>query len=103
MEDGGQAILQAAEAGNERAQLEVEAAPKLNDAFYLQAFNELSTLRTIGMSAGPIPLDKITWYAERLDYDLVEQDAFEYVIRTVDVAWLNLQAEAASKRAKRAK
>lgn len=55
------------------------------------------------MTAGPIPADKIIWYAEQLEMDLVEQDAFESVIRQVDVAWLNMQAQAANKRAKRSK
>jgi hypothetical protein len=55
------------------------------------------------MAAGPIPNKAIIWYAERLEMDLVEQDAFESTIRQVDVAWLNLQAEKAEVKAKRTK
>lgn len=54
-------------------------------------------MRQLGMAAGPIPLDKIVWYAERLELDLLEQEAFEHVIRQVDVHYMNKQAEKVSK------
>lgn len=60
-------------------------------------------MRPIGMAPGPIPEDKIVWYAEQLEMDLVEQDAFVSVMRAVDVSWLNQQAEQSAKHAKSAK
>lgn len=103
MEDGGNDILQAAEAGSERARAEVEAAPKLTSLFHFQAFNDLSTLRQMGMALGPIPIDKIEWYALQLEMDLIEQVAFEYVMRAVDVAYLTKQAEKRAKSARQSK
>jgi adenylosuccinate synthase len=58
-------------------------------------------MRQVGMGVGPIPMDKIAWEAERMGMDLLEQEAFEYVIRAVDVAYLNMQAEKRTKEARR--
>ncbi len=103
MEDGGIAILQAAEAGSETAKLYVEQAPKLTNIFLYQAFNELATMRPVGMAVGPIPTDKITWYAERLDMDILEADVFEEIIRAIDIAYLTKKSEKTAKAAKRGK
>lgn len=59
-------------------------------------------MRQMGaMAVGPIPTDKIIWEAERLEMDILEQEAFEHIIRAVDVAYLNMQAERRDKQAKR--
>jgi len=57
-------------------------------------------MRQIGMASGPIPSDKIVWFAERLEMDLLEQEAFEHVIRAVDAAYMKSQAAKAAKRSK---
>lgn len=104
MEDGGRDILQAASAGLERAQEEVDAAPRLTDAFHLQCFIELGTTRQTPMGEVPINIQTINWYAsDHLGLSLLQAEAFEYVIRAVDVAYLNKQAEKRDKASKRGK
>lgn len=58
------------------------------DEFYLEAFWELSTCRSIGMALGPIPWRDIVLYAQfvGLEYDLVT--VFVGVIRSMDRAYL---------------
>lgn len=66
------------------------------DSFYLKAFRDLHTCRSVGMSLGPIPWIDVVYYAERfqLDHDLIEP--FIYIIRAMDVAyqdWINKEQE----------
>lgn len=56
--------------------------------FYLDAFRELSTCRSSGMGLGPIPFTAIVEYS-RL-YDVGDFDDFNYIIRLVDNAYLEL-------------
>ena len=80
---------------------EAEQAPKLEEPLHLNAFNDLSTMRPTGMGMGPIPLDKIEWYARKLEMDLLEEEAFTHIIRTADVAYLNKVAEKQAKAARK--
>lgn len=59
------------------------------DEFYLRAFYDLNTCRSIGMSIGPIPWRDIVLYAQifSLEEDLVE--AFIQVIRQMDITYLD--------------
>lgn len=45
------------------------------------------------MAEGQIPIRAIAWEAERLGLDPLEAEAFEHVIRAVDVAYMMRQAE----------
>lgn len=76
--------------------------PRLNlaEQNYYDAFLELSSERNnSAMSAGPIPISKIRWYAEEeLDLNERETEAFKYVLRHLDIHYLNLQAKKAEKR-----
>lgn len=51
---------------------------------YVNAWNDLSTCRQVGMAMGPIPFDKIVIWAEvhRLDYE--EILLLNHVIRQLD-------------------
>ena len=70
---------------------EPEIAP--GEVFYFEAFGDLSTCRMIGMTAGPIPWRDIVHYADRAGLDAEEAEAFTTIIRTMDRAWLDHQAE----------
>lgn len=62
-------------------------------------------MRQNGMALGPIPLDKMYWYAERvlgID-DLEDQDAFVWVIRRVDGHFVNRRNAEAEQQAKQSK
>lgn len=58
------------------------------DYFYINAFYELGTCRTIGLSIGPIPWNRIVQYADRfkLDEDLI--NPFVDIIREMDDAYI---------------
>lgn len=87
--EANQSILHAAERGKKWAAREVELAPRLTNIFYYQAYNDLRTMAQTPMGEILIPLDKIAWEAERLGMDLLEREAFEFIMRRVDVAMLN--------------
>jgi hypothetical protein len=53
------------------------------------------------MAEGLIPLSKIHLEAERLELDVLEQEAFEHIIRAVDVSNMKRQAKNRAKEAKR--
>lgn len=63
------------------------------DEFYLRAFNELATTRQVGLGFGPIPWDKMLAYAQvhGLEQDVTE--LFIYVVREMDNAFLEYEAE----------
>lgn len=96
-------MIDAANAGAFWAQEEVEAGPKITQSglFYLTCYNDLGSERHLGMAEGLIPISKIDWYASKLEMDLLEQEAFEYIIRAVDVSSLARQAKKRAKEAKR--
>ena len=62
---------------------------KSGDTFYLKAFRDLGTCRSIGMDLGPIPWFHMVHYAElnELEYDITL--AFVEIIRVMDDAYLN--------------
>lgn len=68
-------------------------APKLEHEFYLDAFWELCTERTFGMSEGPIPVSKMWQYAREYDLTISEQKAFVYIIKELDAAYITTKAE----------
>lgn len=60
--------------------------PDIEDvAIYLYMFQELSTMRQVGMSLGPIPFDKILLYCEfhELDFSVIN-----LIIRAIDNEFL---------------
>lgn len=61
--------------------------PKLKgiEEFYYAAFSELDTERINGMALGAIPRSKIKDYAEELELDERETEAFIYVISHLDI------------------
>ena len=61
------------------------------DVFYITAFEKLNTCRTLGMSIGPIPWDKIVHYGEfhKLDDELIEP--FIDIIMGLDALFLERQ------------
>ena len=76
--------------------------PKLNlaEQIYYDAFRELGTERHSGMSLGAIPRTKIKEYAEELELNTREAEAFLYVIRHIDIHFIKLQDAKAEKRMK---
>lgn len=60
--------------------------------FYVDAFYELSSCRSIGMALGPIPFTAILEYS-KIFYD-GEFDDFLYFMRVMDREYLKLAAEA---------
>ena len=64
-----------------------------SDMFYLNAFNNLSTCRQIGMGLGPIPWDKIRDYALHVKLSPPIMDMFIQIIRYMDNAYLKEQSK----------
>ena len=56
--------------------------------FYTDAFAELNTCRSVGMSAGAIPFSEIKEYAS-IYVDVEDFDEFLYLIRRMDKAYLD--------------
>lgn len=56
--------------------------------WYYEAFGKLTTCRSIGMGAGPIPWTAMNDYGIRYGLDGEEQDDFEYLIGAMDDAYL---------------
>lgn len=59
--------------------------------FYFDAFQDLSTCRSIGMGPGPIPFTAIVQYSTL--YEIEDRDDFIYLIRIMDNAFLELVSE----------
>lgn len=70
------------------------------EEFYIRAFWDLDTCRTMGFALGPIPWDRIRDYAavHQLDEDLIEP--FIRIIRELDKAFLEWEATEAERRSK---
>ena len=98
--DANQQVISSAKKGVARSIALLERAPKLDNDFYYAAFNDLSTMRPAGMGLSLIPLDKIDWYAERDELDILEKSALESVIRAVDIDYVNRHANQSSKTTK---
>lgn len=65
--------------------------------FFLDAFQELSTTRQIGLAVGPIPFTGLVDYFRI--YELPDGfEDFAYVIRRMDQVYLELNAEVADKK-----
>lgn len=58
------------------------------DEFYLSAFWDLCTERSIGMSVGPIPWNRIREYSEFAGLDRPNAFAFAAIIRKLDATYL---------------
>lgn len=71
--------------------------PELGEDFFFEAFWSLHTTRNLGMGMGPIPWDKIVEYGffHELDRDMLH--AFVSIIRAMDNAYLEWQAEQADR------
>jgi hypothetical protein len=71
--------------------------------YYMKAFWQLSTERSIGFSVGPIPASKIEEYGERRGFDRMTLENFIYIIRTMDAAYLDWLTQEREKNRKRKK
>lgn len=58
------------------------------ESFY-RSFRELGTMRQVGMSAGPIPWDKIVDYARYHGFTRTDTDILIRVIENMDASWQN--------------
>ncbi len=66
----------------------------VHEAFYWQAFHELSTCRQVGMILGPIPWAAIRDYCEDLGIDDEDERAdFTMIIRLLDDVYLKIAEE----------
>ncbi len=63
------------------------------DHFYLKAFYDLNSCRSIGLNLGPIPWDKILKYAEYSQLDTQVTECFLTVIATMDNHYLEKVAK----------
>ena len=61
------------------------------DGFFLLAFRDLSTTRSFGMSAGPIPWDRIMQWASWKGLNGALTETLVEVIGAMDAAWLEWQ------------
>jgi hypothetical protein len=61
--------------------------------WYLEAFKELSSCRSIGMILGPIPFTAIVEYSRI--YEVEDFDEFLYVIRRLDDKFMELESKKA--------
>lgn len=91
----GFAVRVQAERGKDLPDWYMNEPPALpGDQFYLEAFDELSSCRQIGMSVGPIPYDKIVWYSrEILGFDEDSTSVFKSIIRELDNVYLKWAAD----------
>lgn len=75
-----------------------------HDAWYHQAFWDLSTERQLGFSAGPIPISRILEYGQRACFEGDMLDVFVRIIRTMDgayLSWVRKEQESARATARR--
>jgi len=77
--------------------------PKLNriEDIYYEAFLELGSERVSGMSLGAIPRSKIKEYADELELDCREAEAFRYVVYHLDIHYRSIQAAKTEKSMKK--
>jgi len=89
---GGSDIVAAAEGGHDYSKgLRARQEPPFPRALLWESFWEVHTMRPPAFSgAAPIPLDKIEWFAKhKLSLDDDEADAFEFIIRRADNAFVS--------------
>jgi hypothetical protein len=58
--------------------------------YYIDAFHELSSCRSIGMALGPIPFTAIAEYSKLFDVEDFEE--FHYLMRIMDHKFLEMKA-----------
>lgn len=73
-----------------------------SDVFYLKAFWDLHTCRSMGFGPGPIPWNHIVAYSEFAQLDCSNAHAFVDIMRQMDAAYLNWVDEKQEKEQKRA-
>lgn len=76
----------------------VEVSPILS--FYYGAFITLSSSRTVGMTANPIPLSEILAYCDLYEIEGESRHDFAYLIQAMDreyMKWIEDQAKKKSK------
>lgn len=61
---------------------------KYEESFW-RSFGDIATMRPVGMSAQPIPLDRIVWYAQHHGFSRTDEAILTRVIRNMDSAFLN--------------
>lgn len=69
----------------------IQNAPQLRlglELYYI-AFIDLSTCRTTGFGAGPIPWSVVQDYADTFDFDEDQTEALHYFVRKMDAAYLD--------------
>jgi hypothetical protein len=104
MKGGAQVTIDAAGNGAaaEFAKGLLRKAPPEPSSLLWETFWDVGTMRPPAFAgAAPIPIDKLQWYAETLlGYDDEEADAFVWIMRQVDSAFVALIAEQQSKDSK---
>lgn len=65
--------------------------PRPEDEFYLRAFYDLSSCRSVGFAIGPIPWRDIVHYADWVGLETDVAAAFVVVIRAMDSGFLEWQ------------
>jgi hypothetical protein len=63
----------------------------LDQVFYWDAFNDLSSERAIGMGIGPIPYSAVRNYAA--EFNIVDRDEFDYfygIMKAMDTEYLTI-------------
>lgn len=94
-----QAIIRQAKKNRGPIPEKILNAPQLEFGleWYYEAFGKLTTCRSIGMGAGPIPWLAMDAYGKRYGLDLEEQEDFEFLIGAMDDAYLKHAAEKSEK------
>ena len=59
--------------------------------YYIDAFHELSSCRSIGMALGPIPFTAIAEYSKLFDIEDFEE--FHYLMRVMDNKFLEMESK----------
>ncbi len=73
----------------------MQEAPELQlgMSFYMTAFFELHTCRSLGMGEGQIPWLAIRTYGMDLDMGEDEMEEFHFLVRELDAEYLNHRAK----------
>lgn len=69
----------------------------------MKAFWDLSTCRQVGMGLGPIPWDSMVRYAQFYGLEDDVAEAFVYIIRAMDIVYLDWEREEAEQRRRQQK
>jgi len=75
--------------------------PDVEDVkIFIDIFSDLSSMRNIGMSIGPIPFDKIYFYCQIYDIDF---SMLNYLMRMIDNMYLDYLNELEKQRSSNGK